>query len=45
MMRKLAELTMLDGISGNEQEIRKFIIQNLQISPLSITQTVSVILL
>jgi len=29
MMRKLAELTMLDGISGNEQEIRKFIIQNL----------------
>jgi len=29
MVRKLAELTKIDGISGNEQGVREFIIQNL----------------
>lgn len=29
MIEKLAELTKLDGISGDEQEVRNFIIQNL----------------
>lgn len=29
MIRKLAELTKLDGISGNEQDVRNFIIENL----------------
>ncbi|AGC67612.1 peptidase M42 family protein [Thermoclostridium stercorarium subsp. stercorarium DSM 8532] len=29
MRQKLAELTWLDGISGNEQNVRNFIIQNL----------------
>ncbi|HEY8422728.1 MAG TPA: M42 family metallopeptidase [Thermoclostridium sp.] len=29
MMQKLAELTKLDGLSGNEQDVRKYIIQNL----------------
>ena len=30
MVRKLAELTRIDGISGNEHEVRNYIIQNLE---------------
>lgn len=30
MVRRLAELTKIDGISGNEKDVREFIIQNLE---------------